>query len=879
MKRLKGAATLVTQHVEADLEQRAFKAALAVDDSLQGRLAHGKLNAFNTSNIAYRLLCIHVSENWKLVIMIANFVHCSLLFAGEPLRTISTTEVSENMSILLVIECACLATYAADVFMKAYYMTFEGFMSKEWNRVHVYVTCVLAFDWILAVVFGRYRVFRLVRPMFWVVRAREPRRVFSHVADIMKPLASVLLSAIAMIVLFALVAVPLFAGTSVGEGHFTNFESAVTSLLVLATMDNYHQLVENAPASTLPFFVCFILLGAIFLMSVTLDIVIKFYSAAEGDKLKDELNKELQGLTKAFSILDKHNEGLIGFREFRALMAHLRPDVTTLFRMELLYELIATRCDPDDPSGKLRIDVFDFFSMRDILGVNVHSQKAKRSPASLFARRITGSRVWAPMMTAITIANLFVLIFVASTDLWDSAANLVHFVLIVLVMGFDMGLSYLDNSILFVTKRGNLVGVVVAAQNLVIRTIALFVWFGFVSFEWLPEERVWWAVAVSDAVTGFLITRKVELVAEWMWKFFGMAKMLVDLSSFVFMNLYFITVVTIELGLHDSPVTAMLVAFRVLMGSDWSSAMYEGMQVYGNCMVVVYVSFYVLLQMVCFNLVVALVMEFESNASSDDSETSKVFEHPSEGDLEVMIQIQNRLDWRRITGSQSQDKTGSNTIKVCQKYHKQVDLKKLAEQREEEQRRWKEIAAENQEAPEPLVRQASSEARRASIVQELRDSSFGTKIGSGAPPSELRLSRSGSAMLNMGKSQNLADVVGALGVMMASGQLKLEAQDDQGDLHTTDIHNHNLAQDGADTKEKSDASLTRDETNTASRASPMTDAKTSATHGDTKSKWGGLRLRVKQEQVDEGAAGTTATPPPPPAGVGADEKCEIKKEQ
>ena len=104
-------------------------------------------------------------------------------------------------------------------------------MSKEWNRVHVSVTSLLTLDWLvpssfppfkfhitwqLALALGGFRIFRLLRPMLWVVRAREPRRVFSHVADILKPLASVLLSAIAMIVLFALLAVAMFAGTSVG---------------------------------------------------------------------------------------------------------------------------------------------------------------------------------------------------------------------------------------------------------------------------------------------------------------------------------------------------------------------------------------------------------------------------------------------------------------------------------------------------------------------------------------------------------------------------------------------------------------------------------------------------------------------------------------
>jgi hypothetical protein len=122
-------------------------------------------------------------------------------------------------------------------------------------------------DWLIALL--AIPIPRLARPfrfMFHVVRAREPRRVFSHVSDIQKPMMVVLLNGLAMMILFALLAVFMFGGED--SAYFKDFPTAVVSLVVLSTFDNYSSITEGCSGPTFLFFIAYVLVGHIFLMSV-----------------------------------------------------------------------------------------------------------------------------------------------------------------------------------------------------------------------------------------------------------------------------------------------------------------------------------------------------------------------------------------------------------------------------------------------------------------------------------------------------------------------------------------------------------------------------------------------------------------------------------
>ena len=94
---------------------------------------------------------------------------------------------------------------------------------------------------------------------------REPRRVFSHVSDIQRLILKTLMNGLSIIVLFSLVAVAIFSNDS---GPFQNFSTAIRSLMVLSTMDNYGSLTEDVGVGTFFFLIAFITVGHVFLMSV-----------------------------------------------------------------------------------------------------------------------------------------------------------------------------------------------------------------------------------------------------------------------------------------------------------------------------------------------------------------------------------------------------------------------------------------------------------------------------------------------------------------------------------------------------------------------------------------------------------------------------------
>jgi hypothetical protein len=310
-----------------------------------------------------------------------------------------------------------------------------------------------------------------------------------------------------------------------------------------------------------------------------LDITINFYTDAEKDQLKSERKKEMQGLVKAFSYLDKDSDGRIDFRSFRAMLSHLRPDLSK-FEVRLLHDISATRIDPYDPLNPPTLDVVDFLSIRKILGVRFAQRSLKRTQLKAFAELLFESRWYNIVIRICHAINGMLLASKASG--WNVQFFELTHVLCLAVMVADIVFQSVHLGFInYMHLEGTASTIITVAQNVLTRFFVHFLPFFPEVAALLSPERIQIIVNVSDGLTAYVAMNQVPTLHKWMWTFLKMVPMLFDVSCFVFMNLYALTVILLELGLFDEPFDALLLTFRILLGSDWSGDMLRLVQIHG----------------------------------------------------------------------------------------------------------------------------------------------------------------------------------------------------------------------------------------------------------------------------------------------------------
>jgi hypothetical protein len=153
-------------------------------------------------------------------------------------------------------------------------------------------------------------------------------------------------------------------GVKSAKGFESTLQAVYTFSVLLFTLDNYHD-VEDVMQRTVGSDVCaagdastaacanasltfeilrvmafyfFLVIGCIFLLSLVLGVTYEAYESRTKRQVKSEHVKELQGLTKAFDILDEHNTGFLTRKRWSLLLLKLRPGYTA-YKIFLLYDI------------------------------------------------------------------------------------------------------------------------------------------------------------------------------------------------------------------------------------------------------------------------------------------------------------------------------------------------------------------------------------------------------------------------------------------------------------------------------------------------------------------------------------------------------------
>lgn len=142
-----------------------------------------------------------------------------------------------------------LLFYLTDIVLKAHYMHWNVFRSKRWNKINMVFLSLFVLDFVLYVS-GQRQPFRCLRPLIWLCRAREIRRIYQAICGMHTVFLKILASLLLFLLFFAGIGihtfpedyhnVAAFNATDIDfTGSFDNMFIAMVRLFVLVTTENY----------------------------------------------------------------------------------------------------------------------------------------------------------------------------------------------------------------------------------------------------------------------------------------------------------------------------------------------------------------------------------------------------------------------------------------------------------------------------------------------------------------------------------------------------------------------------------------------------------------------------------------------------------------
>eukprot|EP00937_MAST-01D_sp_MAST-1D-sp2_P000319 g319.t1 len=375
--------TNAEQHDEglgAEQLEAAQLAAYYIEDAFAGRLSNGKAVMSKRDPSIFFCFNFHVHRYWTWTVIGANLLH-TLLMVAEPPRTLSLegsiAALPQFTFLAFLLEWACLSVYVADIALKSYYQSVGTFFSygsgKKWQLIYALFVVWMIVDALVMGGWGDtgsagFRFSRPIRPVVIMLRSRAVRRFYTVVVDMLPSFARVCVPIGFFLVAYATFATRAMPNPELFPDSITSFN---TFFVLLMTTDNYSEVLESMVSTRRPFlggfaFFTFMCVGVLFLVSFLLGITFDAYSAHTKSQVKSERIKELQGLTKAFAVVDTQKHGLLTIFQWKAIMSHLRPELDDI-ELCFLYDVLA---------GNGEVDCIDFYGMRKVLNYHFHTEVA-----------------------------------------------------------------------------------------------------------------------------------------------------------------------------------------------------------------------------------------------------------------------------------------------------------------------------------------------------------------------------------------------------------------------------------------------------------------------------------------------------------------------
>lgn len=515
---------------------------------------------------------------------------------------------------------------------------------------------VMLVDVLLSFFLGSYfRLARALRPLP-MLRIKSLRRTLSTLVKTLPSLANVVFVLVVFLFFWALVLrsmlapierEDLAAGKALPESRFSTFGAAFLSLFVMASSENYPELMYPAYART-PFYALFFIpiLIIVFFILASIIVAMQYETFKQERKRRSYFERavERRALIAAFHCLDADASGDVSFDEWRTMLSHLGMHNSTEREMQLLFTIV-------DTDGSNSVDLGEFFELVDALLLDIRVNKVRANDRWLAVnvpwlaglaggvhhacRKLVARRAYTLVLLAVFFVNAVVA--AVSPDLrTGSTAQLV--------------LNYIDYSLLGVAVVDTIVRAVAAGASYgtlwvhwfdsIVTVLSLVFaavpWtrlagmrrFNLQPFQWLRLLRV---VTLAKRLRSFL-----EMFAQALWPLLivGVCLAIVMYAyAIVGMQLFRNRLANDVFSQENpyanfaTPRATFLALFQLTTSSNYYNLMYATMRVTSDWAALYFVSFYVLCSMLLVNLLVSLVLEVfviasssRANRESDETE-------------------------------------------------------------------------------------------------------------------------------------------------------------------------------------------------------------------------------------------------------------------
>eukprot|EP01041_Mallomonas_annulata_P001488 gene1488-2867_t len=335
------------------IEKNATYARLCILDAFQGRLKNGLATNSKKSKLIYNIFAIQTSDLLLNTVVISCALHTLSVFA-EPDKGCSPSNLMFFFHLLVSL------IHITDVALKMWYEGFHMYWSHDWQRLYVITISLNFLDLCLN---GCTYYTNPLRPVVGLLRARSGRRFFTIVQKMIPGLTDTLTPMFVFLVMLMVISGLFFDDRleKFKDAEFTSYNW----FWMIYTNDTYDNLLPYELVRDWQyvfFFFISIYLGQKFLLSLILGATFDTFRDFTAKQLRDERNKQLQGLVKAFAALDDHKMGVISEAVFCAVLAKYQPTVTSEEKA-LYFELISS----GSTGG---VNVLQFINLRDVLNYN-----------------------------------------------------------------------------------------------------------------------------------------------------------------------------------------------------------------------------------------------------------------------------------------------------------------------------------------------------------------------------------------------------------------------------------------------------------------------------------------------------------------------------
>ena len=602
-------------------EERIEKAAFYVRESVKGH------KFLDRTKWQKRFYLWHSWRVWRVFVFLVIVGHMALARWEPPSYR---NKLKENGRVYAGLEVVFCAVYWVDIALK--FPSMGGWKYfKSWDTgSYVGATFLVTVDALITLgAETNYRFSRPFRACLLVASSAKLRDIVGTMLRAIPKLLEISIAFLALILTYAIMGMNLYHSyyASDGLGDFNSFSSSVLSMFVLATSENYPDIMRAAydrDNANVVFFVTYILLSVFLLMNVLVAIILEGYKAIRQDKVSKDFVEENKALNTSFALLDVNNDGMISFDEWRDFLDAVSHKGYSQEQALMLFHHMDTH---HSGQGINRIDwdglvdtlLLRFKRRREVDSVVpscIVNAFADLSQTVRSYRRKFKSRYVKFVVMAVVIANIIVLGLVGSVGDSDTISVLYSFNLAFLVFfGLEHAMSMMIQGLAKFWDSGwNRFDLFIFATQVTATTILLVSnpkkAFGF------PNKED--SVRLLQGLFALRALRLVSLFGRIRRVVTCMLEVLPTMASVFFLIItvfYVYAIIGLELfagsgsGQFPNFVETQLTLFQLLTGSNWHELMYEEMRLSSPYAAWYFVSFVILVNVVFLNVLVAIVID------------------------------------------------------------------------------------------------------------------------------------------------------------------------------------------------------------------------------------------------------------------------------